>query len=63
MRLNFLSRGYENVRDEIRRGSSANPGLFIGGNFISGVSVGDCINYGAVMANNISSYILKSRFS
>jgi oxygen-dependent protoporphyrinogen oxidase len=57
------NKGYSKVLEEVRNGAKNTPGLFLGGNYISGVSVGDCINYGATISNNISSYLLKTRFS
>jgi protoporphyrinogen oxidase len=58
----FFCRGHSKVLEKVRSGVKKVPGLFVGGNFISGVSVGDCINYGAVMSNNISAFLLDSRF-
>lgn len=57
------NKGHLKVLEDIRNEVKDTPGLFLGGNYISGVSVGDCIDYGATIANNISSYLLNSRFS
>lgn len=48
--------------DSVRNVVKDVPGLFLGGNFISGSSVGDCISYGAAISSSISSYLLESRF-
>lgn len=35
------------------------PGLYLSGSYVSGVSVGDCIEYGMTIAKNISEAIMK----
>ena len=37
------------------------PGLYLGGNYATGVAVGDCIAYGADIANDILTYLAENK--
>ena len=52
--LNY-STNTQNIRNELMKFD----GLFLGGNYLSGVSVGDCIQYGKDVAGQICEYLKK----
>jgi protoporphyrinogen oxidase len=44
---------------EIQRACLEHPGLFLGGNYLSGVAIGDCIESGKVHAAQLEEYLLQ----
>jgi protoporphyrinogen oxidase len=53
----LLCRGYMTIMDNIDSRLQKLPGLYLGGNYRCGVSIGDCIEYGHEIANQIEKYI------
>lgn len=52
--------GHLDIIAKLRQAESRHPGLFMGGNFIGGISVGDCVIQSDVNASRIDEY-LRSR--
>jgi len=46
---------------ELDRGEAKAPGLFLGGNYRTGVAFGDCVQYGFDQAAKVQQYLEKSR--
>ena len=46
---------------ELDRGEAKAPGLFLGGNYRTGVAFGDCVQYGFDQAANVQQYLEKRR--
>lgn len=60
----FLShiRGHADIIDIVDKSIASNaPGLYLGGNFKGGVSLGDCIKNGAQMADRIGGYLMHAK--
>ncbi|HUF05213.1 MAG TPA: protoporphyrinogen oxidase [Aridibacter sp.] len=49
--------GYGSVVDEIARFSATNKGIFFCSNFLSGISVGDCVKNSGITAEKIAEYL------
>ncbi len=45
--------GHQERMDAVERFESANPGIFVSGNFRNGISVGDCIVQSEAMAEKV----------
>eukprot|EP00177_Eucheuma_denticulatum_P008441 GFKZ01015346.1.p1 GENE.GFKZ01015346.1~~GFKZ01015346.1.p1 ORF type:complete len:607 (+),score=69.20 GFKZ01015346.1:205-1821(+) len=49
--------GYWDIMSEIEGGLKDHPGIFLGGNYTSGVAFGDCVLWGTETAPKITEYI------
>lgn len=49
--------GYFDIMDEVKTSLKDSPGLFLGGNYTSGVAFGDCVRWGLDAAREIERYI------
>jgi oxygen-dependent protoporphyrinogen oxidase len=55
-------RGHDEIIDVVDRAVASNaPGLFLGGNFKGGISVGDCIVNGVAAADRIGGYLMRAK--
>lgn len=52
-----INRGHKAKMDRLQDAVQKFPGLFLGGNYRTGVSLGDCIAAGGEIARNVSSYL------
>lgn len=52
-----LDRGHLRLLDQVEQTVKQEKGLFLGGNFRTGVAFGDCVQYGADIAKDIASYL------
>lgn len=46
VRVSRYQRGHLAILEELEEGLKAAPGLRMGGNYITGVAFGDCVQYG-----------------
>ena len=53
----FRCRNHDSLLGEVSEGMADIPGLFLLGNYKSGVSIGDCITSGASLANEVTEYL------
>jgi protoporphyrinogen/coproporphyrinogen III oxidase len=49
--------GYFDIMDKVRRALKDSPGVFLGGNYTSGVAFGDCVQWGLDAAQEIEQFI------
>ena len=47
--------------ETIQQAVKTQPGLFLGGNYLTGVAVGDCIQYGVDVAKDVQYYLASCR--
>eukprot|EP01039_Chlorochromonas_danica_P007284 gene7284-8061_t len=52
-------KGHAGRIEAVQQAMANRPGLFLGGNYVTGVAFGDCIQYGADVAQEVSSYLSK----
>ncbi len=52
--------GYQAVKDAADATEATNPGLYLGGNYRNGVSVGDCVASGEQIADRVAAYITRA---
>ncbi len=52
--------GYDRVKQAVDTTENMNPGLYLTGNYRNGVSVGDCIASGQLVAERVSAYLAHS---
>lgn len=52
--------GYQAVKDAVDTMEQDNPGLYLAGNYRHGVSVGDCVASGQLVAERVEKYLAKS---
>ena len=50
-------KGHLEILAEVEKAQSATPGLFLGGNYKTGVAFGDCVQYGADIANTVIGFL------
>ena len=55
--LSLPNRGYLELMIRIDKKLQHYPGLFLGGNYRCGVSVGDCLEYGCRVADELEHYL------
>jgi len=56
-----LGRGHLELLAKVEKAAKENtPGLFLGGNYKTGVAFGDCIQYGADVSKDILAYLKDS---
>jgi oxygen-dependent protoporphyrinogen oxidase len=53
--------GYAAVKSAAEAAESANPGLYLAGNYRHGVSVGDCVSSGQQVAARVEEYLARAR--
>ncbi len=53
----YLDRGHLKLMEKVENAVKQEKGLFIGGNFRSGVAFGDCVQYGADVAKELTSFV------
>ena len=51
------NKGHLDILAELEKGVAQCPGLFLGGNYRTGVAFGDCVAYGMDEAKRIQSYL------
>jgi len=54
------NRGYAAIREEVDAGVARRPGLFLGGNYVSGVAFGDCVQWGVDTAPKIEAFLARA---
>lgn len=52
--------GYQEVKDAANETELANPGLYLAGNYRNGVSVGDCVASGQLIAQRVANYLMRA---
>jgi oxygen-dependent protoporphyrinogen oxidase len=52
-------RGHLELLQRVQDGVANIPGLFVGGNFNTGVAFGDCVLYGQTVAGDVQSFLSK----
>jgi oxygen-dependent protoporphyrinogen oxidase len=52
--------GYQAVKNAADEMESENPGLYLAGNYRSGVSVGDCMASGQQVAQRVANYLTRA---
>jgi oxygen-dependent protoporphyrinogen oxidase len=52
--------GYQTVKTAADATEAANPGLYLGGNYRNGVSVGDCVASGQQIAGRVERYLTQA---
>ena len=52
-------KGHAEIINDLDKDKINNPGLFLGGNYRTGVAFGDCIQYGVDVAKEVENYITK----
>lgn len=52
--------GYDTVKDAADATETANPGLYLTGNYRNGVSIGDCIASGQQVADRVAAYLTRA---
>lgn len=52
--------GYQAVKDAADETELANPGLYLAGNYRNGVSVGDCVASGQLIAKRVANYLARA---
>jgi len=55
--LSRLFRGHRELLARVDAGLRNTPGLYLGGNYKTGVSIGDCIQFGIDAANKVQDYV------
>jgi hypothetical protein len=51
------ARGTNTLRVQLDAGVSKCPGMYLGGNYISGVAFGDCVQWGVDTAPKIAAFL------
>ncbi len=54
---NIFVRGHLELLDRIKEAEQHKPGLFLGGNYRSGIAFGDCVQFGSTVARDIAKYL------
>ena len=57
------NKGHLDILRSVEEGCKAAPGLFLGGNYRTGVAFGDCVQYGADVATEVASYLTTAEAS
>ena len=53
----IYNRGHLSILSNVEKAAKNVEGLFYGGNYKTGVAFGDCIQYGAEIANDVRNYL------
>ncbi|CAM9276860.1 unnamed protein product [Chrysoparadoxa australica] len=51
------NKGHKFILQDLAKGLEAAPGLIMGGNYVTGVAFGDCVQYGYDKSEDIASYL------
>jgi len=51
------NKGYSEIMSKVNSGLSNCPGLYLGGNYVSGVAFGDCVQWGVEMAPKVKEFL------
>lgn len=54
------NKGYASIRAEVDAGMARCPGLFLGGNYVSGVAFGDCVQWGIETAPKVQQVLAQA---
>lgn len=57
----YVYRGHQDILSRVETAAKSNPGLFLGGNYRSGVAFGDCVQYGADVAKEVGAFVKASQ--
>jgi hypothetical protein len=57
----YVIRGHLEMLERIKQAEVHKPGLFLGGNYRTGVAFGDCVQFGGDIAETVGTYLKSGR--
>jgi oxygen-dependent protoporphyrinogen oxidase len=51
--------GHKDLLARLEKGLESTPGLFLGGNYRTGVALGDCVQFGVTVADGVDKYLTR----